>query len=221
MWKPMLSCLVTLVALATVPVSAQEPPPPSGEEARTPAPPRVEQVTRLSWEQFRRRLKVITSRERLFLTDDQGSPLDEAYFKSEVVGVALGRERVWVATARHGVDVFRVDWKFKLGKLAHLEVEGVISGLIYDDPYLFVVRPVRRSQVFQLTTDGAVPVRDGSLKAPPPPEESGVREKASGRVTRVHNGVVTVNLGSDDGFMAGDRIRVMSAGRTREYDPLH
>jgi hypothetical protein len=220
MWKPMLSCVVTLLALAAGPVSGQEPPP-SGEQAQKPAAPPVERVTRLSWEQFRRRLKVITSKERLFLTDDQGAPLDETYFRSEVVGVSLGRERVYVATARHGIDVFRVDWRFKLERVSHLEVEGVVSGLIYDDPYLFVVRPVRRSQVFQLTVGGAVPVREGSLKAPPPTEASGGREKASGRVTRVAGGVVTVNLGTDDGFSAGDRIRVLSSGRTQEYNPLH
>ncbi len=232
MWKPMLTCLATLLALAAVPALAQDPPPSSPADTKVAPPvtptadrarpePGVETVDRLSWEQFRRRLKVMTSHERLFLTDDKGAPLDEAYFRSEVVGVALGRERVYVATARHGVDVFRVTWRFKLEKLAHLEVDGTLSGLIYDDPYLFVVRPVRRSQVFHLTGAGAVPVREGSLKAPPPATESAVREKATGRVTGVHNGVVTVSLGSEDGFQAGDRIRVLSSGRTREYNPLH
>jgi len=221
MWKPMLSCLATLLALAAVPALAQDPPPVVPADARVRTLPKVETVDRLSWEQFRRRLKVITSRERLFLTDEQGAPLDEAYFRSQVVGVALGRERVWVATAHHGVDVFRVTWRFRLERVSHLEIEGTLSGLIYDDPYLFVIRPVRRSQVFQLTGAGALPVREGSLKAPPSAPESGDREKASGRVTGVHNGVVTVSLGSDDGFSAGDRIRVLSSGRTREYNPLH
>jgi len=221
MWNLMLSILATLLVMSAVPASAQEPPPPPGERAQEPPPPQAERIQRLSWEQFRRRLRLLSSRERLFLTDERGAPLDEAYFRSEVVGVALGRERVYVATARHGVDVFRVDWRLKLEKVSHLEVEGILSGLIYDDPYLFVVRPVRRSQVFQLTTAGAVPVREGSLKAPPPAPETGVREKASGRVTRVHNGVVTMSLGSEDGFLAGDRVRVVSSGRAREYNPLH
>jgi len=214
-------CLLALPAVAGPPVPGPLPGQGPVEVKIVEAPPRLKTTERLDWEQFRRRLTIRFAKERLFLMDQHGSRLDEAYFQSEVVGVALGRERVYVATAQHGVDVFRVDWQFKLDRVSHLEIEGPLSGLIYDDPYLFVVRPVRRSQVFLLDPSGVVPVREGSQKAPPPDETTGQREKATGRVTRIRNGIVTVNLGEDHGFRAGDRIRVLSSGRHSEYNPLH
>jgi hypothetical protein len=218
MWNRLLPWIVPALCLFVFPAAAVEPAP--VEVKIVDEPPTSADAPRLEWEQFRRRLMVRFTGPRIFLMDDHGSPLDEAYFKSEVVGVALGRERVYVATARHGVDVFRVDWKFKLDRVSHLDVEGTLSGLIYDDPYLFVIRPVRRSQVFLLDPAGVVPVREGSLKAPPPPTAAGEREKATGRITRIHNGIVTINLGEAEGFRAGDRIRVLSAGRHSEYNPL-
>ena len=229
MWNNLLPWIVPVLCLFALPAVAGEPPvrpdepttPATVEVKIVEAPPKLTTPARLDWEQFHRRLMVRFAKERLLLMDVGGRQLDEAYFKSEVVAVALGRERVYVATARHGLDVFRVNWNFKLEKVSHLDVEGTISGLIYDDPYLFVVRPVRRSQVFLLDPQGVVAVREGSLKAPPPDEVSGQREKATGRVTRVHNGIVTINLGEAEGFHAGDRIRVLSSGRNREYNPLH
>ncbi len=174
----------------------------------------------LKFEQFRRNMKMRASGSRVFLTDARGAPLDEAQLPSDVVDVVFARNRIHVATMHHGVFVFSVDWKYRLHQKSRMEVNGVVSRMVYDDPYLFVVQPVVSRRVYRLDTAGAELVTEGAPAPPPREQMAEKRESVTGRVIRIERGVAIVDVGSSSGFRAGDRIRVLSTGRHRSYNPL-
>ncbi len=172
------------------------------------------------FEAFRRRYRIAASGTQLHLLDPAGRRMDTAHLPSDVVDALLGDERIYAATRADGILVFRVNWAGRLEKAGKLEVEGHVSRLYYDHPYLFVLRPRRQNLLYRLSGSGALPIRDGRWHREPPAAPQDRREKASGRVVRIHGGEVTVSLGSVHGFKPGDRIRVLSQGRKPQYDPI-
>lgn len=229
------SCCIAALAVLAPAARAQLPargpqaepgdePPADAAAPENKAAPYVQGQTRVklpaSAEAFRRQYQLTFSGAQLLLLDAAGMRLDTAHFPSDVVDAVAGDERIYVATRSHGIYVFEVSLARRLEKVGHMPIEGTLSRMYYDPPYLFAVQPKIRSSLYMLDASGARQVQAGQwrLAAPSPAQEK--RDRISGRVLRIRNGKVEVNLGSRHGFKPGDRIRILSRGREMEYNPL-